>query len=67
MDSRPSRPTANPVLRRLDALVGERDMQASTRGREIGLARAKSEPLEGVRSSSSIAAVLAVAKGGARR
>ncbi len=40
------KPTANPVLRRLDALVGEWDMEASIAGRPTGRARVTFEPLE---------------------
>jgi len=47
MNAGPHRPTAGPLLRRLDALVGEWDMQASMGGQPTGRVRATFEPLEG--------------------
>jgi hypothetical protein len=46
MNAAKLKPTVNPVLRRLDALVGEWDMLASMGGQPTGRARAVFEPLE---------------------
>ena len=47
MNAAQLQPTANPVLRRLDALVGEWDMVALMGGQPTGRARAVFELLEG--------------------
>lgn len=47
MTIRPLPPAADPMLRRLDALVGEWDMLASLDGRPTARARAVFEPMEG--------------------